>query len=153
MTGSLSSSWSFLKDTRCVHRLCGESNAFPISQFLEIAIQICDGLETAHGKGIIHRDIKPANIFLTKHGAVKVLDFGLAKLAAGEGVPEQVQADVSGVRPPPPSVGRVPEQEIYTSLTRPGTTAGTAGYMSPEQVPQEKAGCSHRPVFLWHGSL
>ena len=120
------------------HRLCGESNAFPISQFLEIAIQICDGLETAHGKGIIHRDIKPANIFLTKHGAVKVLDFGLAKLAAGEGVPEQVQADVSGVRPPPPSVGRVPEQEIYTSLTRPGTTAGTAGYMSPEQVRKEK---------------
>jgi serine/threonine protein kinase/Flp pilus assembly protein TadD len=121
------------------HRLSAwESNALPISEFLKIAIQICDGLEAAHGKGIIHRDIKPANIFLTKQGTVKVLDFGLAKLAAGEEVPEQVQADVSGLRPPPPSVGQVPKQEIYTSLTRPGTTAGTAGYMSPEQVRKEK---------------
>jgi serine/threonine protein kinase len=121
------------------HRLSTwESSALPISQFLGIAIQICDGLEAAHGKGIIHRDIKPANIFLTKHGTVKVLDFGLAKLAAGEGVPEQVQAEVSGVRPPQPSVVQVPKQEIYTSLTGPGTTAGTAGYMSPEQVRKEK---------------
>jgi len=121
------------------HRLSAwESNALPISQFLEIAIQICDGLEAAHGKGIIHRDIKPANIFLTKHGTVKLLDFGLAKLAAGEEVQEPVQADVSEVRPPAQSVGQVPKQEIYTSLTRPGTTAGTAGYMSPEQVRKEK---------------
>jgi serine/threonine protein kinase len=115
-----------------------ESNALPISEFLKIAIQICDGLDAAHGRGIIHRDIKPANIFLTKQGTVKILDFGLAKLAAGEEVPEQVQAEVSGVRFPAPSVWQVPKQEIYTSLTRPGTTAGTAGYMSPEQVRKEK---------------
>jgi serine/threonine protein kinase len=121
------------------HRLSAwESNALPISEFLKIAIQICDGLDAAHGRGIIHRDIKPANIVLTKQGTVKILDFGLAKLADGEEVPEQVQAEVSGVRPPPPSVGQVPKQEIYTSLTRPGTTAGTAGYMSPEQVRKEK---------------
>ncbi len=115
-----------------------KSNALPISEFLKIAIQICDGLDAAHDRGIIHRDIKPANIFLTKQGTVKILDFGLAKLAAGEEASEQVQAEVSGVRPPPPSVGQVPKQEIYTSLTRPGATAGTAGYMSPEQVRKEK---------------
>jgi eukaryotic-like serine/threonine-protein kinase len=121
------------------HRLSAwESTPLPISEFLKIAIQICDGLEAAHGRGIVHRDIKPANIFLTKQGTVKVVDFGLAKLAAGEEVPEQVQAEVSGVRPPPPSAGKLHKQEIYSSLTGFGTTAGTAGYMSPEQVRKEK---------------
>jgi serine/threonine protein kinase/tetratricopeptide (TPR) repeat protein len=114
-----------------------EPKVLPLPELLGIAAQVCDGLQAAHDKGIIHRDIKPANIFLTKQGTVKILDFGLAKLAAGEEAPEQVQLEVSGARPPAPSVGRVPKQEIYTSLTRPGTTAGTAGYMSPEQVRKE----------------
>jgi eukaryotic-like serine/threonine-protein kinase len=129
----------FLEGDTLRHRLSAwQSNPLPISEFLTIAMQICDGLDAAHGKGIIHRDIKPANLFLTKQGTVKILDFGLAKLAAGEEVPEQVQAEVSAVGLPPPSVGQVPKQEIYSSLTRPGTTAGTAGYMSPEQVRKEK---------------
>ena len=114
-----------------------EPKVLPLPELLVIAVQVCDGLQAAHDKGITHRDIKPANIFLTKQGTVKILDFGLAKLAAGEEAAEHVEAEVSGVGPPPASAGQVPKQEIYTSLTRPGTTAGTAGYMSPEQVRKE----------------
>ena len=120
-----------------------ESNAIPVPEFLDIATQIANGLQAAHDQDIIHRDIKPANIFLTKQGTVKILDFGLAKLADGEETLEHAQAEASGVRRPPsraghPPKGQTPTSGIYMSLTRPGTTAGTAGYMSPEQVRKEK---------------
>src|SRR5271169_1837473 len=77
-------------------------------QAIDIGIQIADGLAAAHEKGIVHRDIKPENIMIRKDGIAQVMDFGLAKLRA------------SGSK--------------ITRLTKEGSTVGTAGYMSPEQV-------------------
>jgi Tol biopolymer transport system component len=80
------------------------NNKASLDWTIDIAMQIVQGLAEAHEKGIVHRDIKPANVFVTNDGLVKILDFGLAKLAGG------------------------------TRLTRTGTTLGTPAYMSPEQV-------------------
>jgi serine/threonine protein kinase/predicted Zn-dependent protease len=75
-----------------------------IEKSLDFVIQAAAGLDRAHEKGITHRDVKPANIMITRDGQVKIIDFGLAKLAE------------------------------YSRLTRPGTTLGTTSYMSPEQA-------------------
>jgi eukaryotic-like serine/threonine-protein kinase len=107
-----------------------EPKALPFNELAEIAMQVCSGSEAAHQKGIIHRDIKPANIFLCKSGTVKILDFGLAKLAAGQlGLEKEDAATVLGA-----SAANI----LKIDLTRTGTTAGTAGYMSPEQVRHEE---------------
>ena len=79
-----------------------------IEEALDIAIQISQGLQKAHEKGIVHRDIKTANVMITFDGVVKILDFGLAKLGG------------------------------KTKLTKTGSTLGTVSYMSPEHARGEK---------------
>lgn len=85
-----------------------ERGPLKLEEAIDIAIQVTQGLEMVHKKGIIHRDIKPGNIFITGEGVAKLLDFGLAKLAGQVG------------------------------LTKAGTTLGTVAYMSPEQAGGEE---------------
>ena len=88
-----------------------QPSGLPIDEVLALARQIAEALEAAHDRGIIHRDLKPANVTITPDGAVKVLDFGLAK---------PVSADESGLDP--------------IGVTRAGMILGTAAYMSPQQA-------------------
>jgi serine/threonine protein kinase/tetratricopeptide (TPR) repeat protein len=114
------------------HLSAPKQEPLPLPELLGISAQICDGLQAAHDKGIIHRDIKPANIFLCKSGTVKILDFGLAKLAGSDVALEKTEAAST-------TVPETPSTESPTkALTRTGTTAGTAGYMSPEQIRHEE---------------
>jgi hypothetical protein len=92
-----------------------EGGPLPVRRAIEYALGIAQGLAAAHEKGIVHRDLKPENVFITKDGRIKVLDFGLAKLAS----PEQTHETVVTLASP---------------ATLPGMVMGTVGYMSPEQV-------------------
>ncbi len=111
----------FLDGMTLKHRIGGKP--LVMEEVLELGVQISEGLDAAHAKGIVHRDIKPANIFVTKRGHAKILDFGLAKLApVGRAL----------------NVSAMPTATELEQFTRLGTAMGTITYMSPEQVRGEE---------------
>ena len=95
-------------------------SAIPPRKALDYAAQIARGLAAAHERNIVHRDLKPENLFITRDGHVKILDFGLAKLA--------------GPRLPNATPGNELELTLPVTPTEPGRMMGTVGYMAPEQV-------------------
>jgi serine/threonine-protein kinase len=101
----------------------------PVAQALTYAVQICDALDAAHKKGIVHRDLKPANILITKSG-VKLLDFGLAKIALPKSNPAKSGQSTD------PSV----DATLTMALTGKNEIVGTLYYMSPEQLQAQGTG-------------
>ncbi|MGB7025173.1 MAG: protein kinase [Candidatus Acidiferrales bacterium] len=111
----------FLDGQTLKDRISGK--ALPVEEVLELGIEIADGLDAAHRKGIIHRDIKPANCFVTERGHAKILDFGLAKLVPAGGAM---------------NLSAMSTASELDQLTQLGAAIGTITYMSPEQVRGEE---------------
>jgi serine/threonine protein kinase/tetratricopeptide (TPR) repeat protein len=109
----------YLEGTTLKYRI--EGKPISVDQLVDFGAQVADALDVAHAAGIIHRDLKPANLFLTKRGQAKILDFGLAKVAA------KPQLE--------PVAASLPTMAVDdANLTSPGSTVGTVAYMSPEQA-------------------
>jgi serine/threonine protein kinase/Flp pilus assembly protein TadD len=98
-------------------------DGLPLDKFFELAAPLADALAAAHEKGIVHRDLKPANVMVDKRGSVKILDFGLAKVA---GFMDAIDK--------PGSSQRAALEMTWETQTQLGAVMGTLPYMSPEQV-------------------
>ncbi|MEO7837079.1 MAG: protein kinase [Acidimicrobiales bacterium] len=110
------------------------AHGLPVRKAVDFAVQVANGLATAHEAGIVHRDLKPENLFVTADGRVKILDFGLAKLRPTLD-PDAAHGDAE-----------------TASRTAAGTVMGTVGYMSPEQVQAQPV--DHRSdIFSFGGVL
>jgi serine/threonine protein kinase len=94
-------------------RVVGEHGPLPVAQAVDYLIQSARGLEAAHEKGIVHRDIKPGNLMLDRHGTVRVLDLGLARIV---------------------NAGNAADSSVAGRLTQTGMYMGTVDYMAPEQA-------------------
>jgi tetratricopeptide (TPR) repeat protein/predicted Ser/Thr protein kinase len=99
-----------------------QDGPLPVGTVIEFAVQIAEALVAAHERDIVHRDIKPANLFVTHGDRLKVLDFGLAKLAAQPLTTGMTGGDAA------------PRRSAGPDVTTTGATVGTAAYMSPEQA-------------------
>jgi serine/threonine protein kinase len=121
-------SMELLEGQTLKHRIAGRP--MEVSELLEVGIQIANGLDAAHAKGVVHRDIKTANIFLVERGQAKILDFGLAKLTGAH----RHAGDTVGATSMRTQTHVLPEEQ----LTSPGSSMGTVAYMSPEQARGEE---------------
>jgi serine/threonine-protein kinase len=101
-----------------------ERGAIPVDEAVPMVLQVAEALEAAHDRGIVHRDLKPANVMLASDGAIKVLDFGLAKAwEEGEGSSPDLTASPT----------------LTANMTQAGVILGTAAYMAPEQARGQEA--------------
>ena len=119
-----------LLDGQTLRERLGEGR-LPARKAIDYAVQVAHGLAAAHEKGIVHRDLKPENLFVTQDGRVKILDFGLAKIALPQ--PDETHSPTA------------------VAATEPGSVMGTVGYMSPEQVRGRPA--DHRSDIFSFGAV